>query len=204
VKHLFTFILDKKMLGLLSNGKSVIIAEERRKSCLFIVIHLYICYVGFCRSPKFSLDFPKKLSGIINPDEFQQSVTNINRACKTTIWEKILLFSLFLCSLIGLLIFIAGVSVIFLSIAALWIPLMTIGFALFLTFLTIAIFVSSRVYRLCDTRLDKAVEAESKKYSKRSPIPTKWRLDMTIYTRRFSIAATPTDIQYFVSRIILS
>jgi hypothetical protein len=192
------------MFGFMNNEKSVVIAEEKRKSSILVVIYLYICYIGFGRSPQFSLDFPKTLSGIIHPDEFQQSITNINRACGTTLREKILVFSLLLCSLIGLLIFIAGIPVIWLSIAALWIPLMTVGFVLFLSFLTIAIFVSSRVYRLCDTRLDKAVEAESKKYSTKLPVPTRWKLDMTIYTSRMSTVALPTDIQYFVSRIITS
>lgn len=67
----------------------------------------------------------------------------------------------------------------------------------------IAIFVSSRIYRSCDTRLDKAVDMESMKYSMKLAVPIKWRLDMTIYTRRYSMAS-PTNIQYYVSNIIMT
>ena len=78
---------------------------------------------------------------------------------------------------------------------------MSVGFVLMMAFLTVAIFVSSRVYRLCDARLDRAIDAESRKYSTRTPVPTRWRLDMTIYTRRYS-TTLPTDVQYYVRIMI--
>jgi hypothetical protein len=164
-------------------------------------MYFCVCCIDFFRSPQFSLDFPKKLDGIIDPDEFQQSIKNINHACQPTLYEKILICSLFLCSSIGLLTFIAGISVVWLGLSTLWIPLMSIGFAMFMIFFTIAIFVSSQIYRSCDTRLDKAVDMESMKYSIKQPVPNRWRLDMTIYSRRYS-SASPTNIQYFVSNII--
>jgi len=165
-------------------------------------IYFYVYYIGFFRNPQFNSDFPEQLSGIIHPDEFQQSIGNINRACRPTLCEKILILFLFLCSLVGLLVFIVGIPVIWLSISALWIPLMSIGFVLFMGFFIAAILVSSQISRLCDTRLDKAIDAESKRYSLKLPVPTKWRLDMTIYARHDS-EAEPTDIQYFVSYIII-
>jgi hypothetical protein len=166
-------------------------------------IYFYVYDIGFCRNPQFNSDFPKQLSGIIDPDEFQQSIDNINRACRPTLCENLLVLCLFLCSLVGLIVFIAGISVIWLSVSALWIPLMSIGFVLFMGFFITAILVSSQIYRLCDTRLDKAIDAESRKYSMKLPVPTRWRLDMTIYTRHNSDAG-PTYIQYFVSNIILT
>lgn len=74
---------------------------------------------------------------------------------------------------------------------------MSIGFGIFLAFFIVAIFVSSQIHRTCDTRLDRTIENETKKYSMNLPVPIRWRLDMTIYARRLS-AASPTDIQYYV------
>ena len=141
------------------------------------------------------------MNGILHPDEFQQAITNINRACQPTSPEKILILILFVGAIIGLVTFITGIIVVWWRISSLWIPLMSIGFVLMMGFFTVAIFVSSRVYRLCDTRLDQAIDAESKKYSTKSPFPTKWRLDMTIYTRRYS-TTLPADIQYYVRIIV--
>ncbi len=167
-------------------------------------IRLFVfVFIDFGHSLQFDSHYPNKLTGIIPPDEFEESIANINRAIRPTLYEKILIFSLFLCSLIGLLIFIAGISVIWLSISALWIPLMSIGFVVFMVFFTIVMFVSSWIYRSCDTRADRAVKAESMKYSMKRPVPTRWRLDMTIYARR-SNTASPTDIQHFVSNTIFN
>lgn len=162
--------------------------------------YFYFWYTDFCRSPRFSSVFPKRLNGILHPDEFQQSIININRACRPTSSERLLIFCLFFSALIGLLIFITGIFTVWWRISSVWIPLMSVGFVLMIGFFTVAIFVSSRVYRLCDARLDKAIDIESRKHSTKSP-STKWRLDMTIYTRRYS-TTLPTDIQYYVRSMI--
>jgi len=75
---------------------------------------------------------------------------------------------------------------------------MSVGLGFLLGFLIIAVFVSSQISRICDTRLDRAIESETKKYATNLPVPIRWRLDLTIYTRRLS-TASPTDIQYYVS-----
>ncbi len=65
--------------------------------------------------------------GIIHPYEFQQSIDNINRARKAPLGVRILRYSLLLCLLIGLIIFIVGVSLVGLSNKTISIVLMNTG-----------------------------------------------------------------------------
>ncbi len=59
------------------------------------------CFIVCCRSSQFSSDFPEELIGIIRPDEFQNSINNINRARQKTLCEIILSCALSLSLLLG-------------------------------------------------------------------------------------------------------
>jgi hypothetical protein len=84
--------------------------------------------------------------------------------------------------LIGFVIFIVGVSLVWLSNRTVWIVSMSTGGGIFIAaqiFMFIYFWLIPPNYR----RFTDAVNAESMKYSTRIPIPTRWRLSVSVIPR---------------------
>jgi hypothetical protein len=186
-----------------SERKTIRIEERKGEFCFSISLkieHIYVClcYIGRGSRGQFHFDFPNELIGIIRPDEFQQSIDNMNRARRLTLSEKILSFSLCLCIVVGSILFTTGLGTIATFIPALWIPILSVGSVMSLSF-CISIPVMTRINRSREARLQNAVDLESMKYSTKLPVPTVWRLDKVVTP---SDNSDSIDVTYFVSNII--
>jgi len=146
------------------------------------------------------------LTRIIHPQEFYQSIDNINYARRRTFGEKIVYSILGLCFLLGLIIFIVGLALIAVPTKAVWIALIAGGGGISIVSLCIGVFVIFWINRLRTFRLNEAINAESMKYSTKLPIPTNWRLNVHTYTstliRNGNSVHTVHGEIYFVSNII--
>ncbi|CAF1429629.1 unnamed protein product [Adineta steineri] len=148
------------MLGPLTQN-SIIIRERRR------------C----CRSTQFNSDFPPQLTGIIDPNEFFQSIDNINQARKWTLCEKIARFVTTFSVLIGPILLGVGLGLISLKKPAVYIPIICVGAIASLASVFMLIYVSIFVSKIRLKRLHNAVHDESVRYSTKLPTPTKWRIN---------------------------
>ncbi|UJR06921.1 hypothetical protein I4U23_011210 [Adineta vaga] len=145
---------------------------------------IYISMVpNMCCQTRFDSTYPNQLNGIIHPQEFEESLKNINKSVISIPLIIICVILPFLCLLGGIALLIVGAtsrdpdankSVLFLAIGG--------GIAGFgIISLIIGICVMQAV-QTC--RMRKAVAEESTKYSNRSPVPCVWRLDVTTVTVR--------------------
>jgi hypothetical protein len=187
-----------------SERKTIRIKERKGEFCFSISLkieHIYVClcYIGRGSRGQFHFDFPNELIGIIRPDDFQQSIDNMNRARRLTLSEKRLKFSLYLNIVVGLILFLVGLVTIATLISALWISLLSVGIVMYLSSCCILILLFIRMNRSSEARLKNAVDEESMKYSTKLSVPNVWRLDKVV---------TPSDdgesinVTYFISNII--
>lgn len=135
------------------------------------------CLADWCHI-KFDTTYPLELYGIIPPDEYRQSIENINDAYgrKAAILICILVF-IFL-QIISIFLIIVGVC------TGIWVhpglyAIMGVGviiliFGMVLNFGVLAILINRM-----ESRLEEAVAKESEKYSNRSPFPCSWSLFKT-------------------------
>jgi arginine exporter protein ArgO len=132
-------------------------------------LHLIDC----CNDRQFNSDYPYELTGAINPDEFQQSINNINDARRKTPYEKIVLVGVLLCHIIGIALIVVGTCLIALRSSNIpFIVLVSVGGVAFIGTLCIWICISIFVTRSVVNRMKDAIAAESMRYSTRLPIPT--------------------------------
>ena len=132
------------------------------------------CLAGLCHR-EYDSTYPRELRGIIRPDEFRQSIENINNAKGDRTW---------ICSSILVFIFSLFIGVIFLAVAGILgalvhrslLVLLVVG--IFIIFFSICVFtyyISAKEDQ-SSSRMRAAVAEESKKYSNRSPTPCCWSL----------------------------
>lgn len=139
---------------------------------------MYFCpdYTDFCRISQFISDFPRELIGIIDPYEFEQSISNINRARRSTPCEILFNLISILCLLVIIILMIVAARLVPVD-GVVWIPTLFIGVGIMLLTIFICVFVY--VWRVFarEARLENAVNEESMKYSTKQPVPTRWRLE---------------------------
>ncbi|CAF1419996.1 unnamed protein product [Adineta ricciae] len=151
-----------------------------------------------CRSNRFDSDFPVELFGIIHPVEFDQSISTINYARKSTFHEKILVFLFTIVPIVGAISFVTpGLVLITFASRPVWITLLAIGGVLFILIFP-GIFVNNWISRRRSHRLKHAVELESLKYLGKRPIPTRWRLISHSYRTYSSQGGSRTQTIYLI------
>lgn len=133
-------------------------------------------FSGECCKSEFDSTYPVQLNGIISPDEFQQSINNINQSISSAI-------SLIICALIfilfvvgGVILCIVGGQVVKSSSSGAIPTLVAGGLALIGFGLLLGCFVCFIIPIRRTSRIQQAVVLESSKYSSRSPTPCTWRL----------------------------
>lgn len=148
-----------------------------------------------CRA-EFNSTYPSQLEAIIEQTEFAESIENINRAISKRDSFIMLEWLPETCSLIGIILTLAGV-VIVLRYILLFIPLLIgVGCCILAFGLVIVVFGFCMIRADLSNQLQQTIARESAKYSTRTPTPCRWQLD----TRR--IRASTSD-NYRVSDIAL-
>ncbi|CAF1240337.1 unnamed protein product [Rotaria sordida] len=128
-----------------------------------------------CLKSEFNSTYPVHLNGIIRPDEFQQSIENINRIISSRKSRIIVGLIAILSLSSGMVLFILGGVTRIESHLAGFPILVGIGLGIF-GFGMLVLSIGCCVVQLqTTTRLQQAVANESMKYSTRSP-PCSWRL----------------------------
>ncbi|CAM4984698.1 unnamed protein product, partial [Rotaria socialis] len=125
-----------------------------------------------CMKTGFDPTYPIHLNGIIGQDEFEQSISHINRV----LFSTRILYIVF-----GLIITlcIAGGALLHGTIALIVVGFMLLGLSLFSLLIGCQVVQSRRV-----NRMRQAVAEESKKYSMRSLTPCSWRLNVNRWWSR--------------------
>ncbi|UJR20351.1 hypothetical protein I4U23_023482 [Adineta vaga] len=133
---------------------------------------------GCCLSG-FDSTYPVQLNGIINPDEFQQSIETINRSISTRKFMFVFLIIFIVCILAGMGLFIGGGLSAVSSGKTGFPALIGVGMGIFVLGMIILIVGACILQARVSKRMRESVAAESAKYSARSPTPCSWRLDVT-------------------------
>jgi hypothetical protein len=134
---------------------------------------------GGCLKSEFDSTYPIHLNGIIRPEEFQESIKNINQA-------SFLKKSLIICGLIFIFCMVGGITLFIVGgilnlhnhssglsvLIAVGIGLCVLG-VLFICIACCGIRSQRRI------RMQQAIANESMKYSTRSPTPCSWRLNVS-------------------------
>ncbi len=117
------------------------------------------------------------MAGIIHPDEFQQSIANINRARRATLCQKISILIMLLCLSVGVILIIVGASLMKSLTPTVGNVLLCTGIGIMSSsaFMLIFLMVLKR-RRVGPLQLRDAINFESMKYSTKLPVPTKWQL----------------------------
>ena len=170
-------------------------------SCIRRYMGAHLRFIGWCKFREFNSDFPEELAGIMHPDEFQQSIANINDARYMTLNEKMVFFALFSCLVIGIIILIVGISLVWLRSSTERIVLISVGTVILTVVSVVCVSALIAVSRLVETRMKEATATESIKYSTRRPMPIRWRLDTHHYTVEYG-GNRHHYAQYAVSTVI--
>jgi hypothetical protein len=138
-------------------------------------------FLAGCLKSGFSSAYPSRLNGIINRNEFHESIVNINRKISYHKSRVFCLVVCILCIICGLALAIAGgvLSITYntsLPVILLYTGIGLIGFSLIFF---PAVWTVIRTRRT--TAMRKAIAEESKKYSKRSPTSCTWRLNVLTF-----------------------
>ncbi|CAF1218028.1 unnamed protein product [Adineta ricciae] len=141
---------------------------------------IYISMVSNgCCDTRFDTSYPNQLNGIINPDEFQESLDNVNKSVISIPLLIICVLFPFLCVLGGGALLIVGATMSSDSAANLSVSFLAIGGGI-LGFGLVAIMGGVCVMQAIQTsRMRKAVAKESEKYCNRLSVPCAWRLNTT-------------------------
>lgn len=141
-------------------------------------IKFFFGSAGSFRSVQYGTEFPATLYGIITPEEFNQSIVNINLAHRTTVWEKVLLAIGPLCFLVGAII------LILLAIPSVrenaLIPIAVVGGVVAI----VAILLANAI-RVCIVNPRRAIRVrnilanESMRCTRNFKIPFTWRFEQT-------------------------
>lgn len=142
----------------------------------------WIVPVGCCKSA-YETNYPAKLQGIIQPNEFKQSIENINSTFKKTRRILLIILIVFLvCLLIGIVLIIVGVVTAANPYKSSLFIFIGIGVGVIFLAIVCTMFAPMCVLLRQGSRLGAAIAAESVKYANRSPTPCTWRLDNTLVT----------------------
>ncbi|UJR34806.1 hypothetical protein I4U23_027587 [Adineta vaga] len=153
------------------------IASSRNSRSVYISMVSNGCY-----NTGFDSTYPNQLNEIINPDEFQESLNNVNKSVISILLIIICILLPFLCMLGGGTLLIVGAVTSGASDASKSVLFLAIGGGI-LGFGLVSLIVGYCVMQAIQTsRMRKAVAQESEKYCNRSPAPCAWRLDTTTVT----------------------
>ncbi len=149
------------------------------------------------------MTYPRDLDGIINQDEYRESIDKINPTVASNRGMKILVIVCILISVVGIILIGVGRETASSDTSTDDYPVFTlIGFGLFFCVGFIYLIGYFVVNLLKIEHIEKAVAEESKKYSSRSPIACHWRLQVpNICDRR---CGDNSQFDYCVSVIILA
>ncbi|CAF4597960.1 unnamed protein product, partial [Didymodactylos carnosus] len=129
-----------------------------------------------CMKAEFDNTYPAHLNGIISPEDFQRSITNINRSFSSSKFSKIVVIFMIVWMIVGLLMFIIGGITTVSSKRRGFPPLVIVGFAMWGAGILLIGFGCMAIQSRRMQRLRKAVANESAKYSSSSR-PASWRID---------------------------
>lgn len=147
-------------------------------------------------SSRFSSNFPLELWGIINPNDFAQTVKNINDSIRKTVLEKILLFLALFPVIIGIILLLLLSATIINKKA--FIPVIVIGFVLVVLGSIVLMFVMIRNGKIAKRRVSAVLANESRKYSAKYGKLIFWKLEFD----QSNIMITPQGIHtYILTRV---
>jgi hypothetical protein len=138
-------------------------------------------FLAGCLKSGFSSAYPSRLNGIINRNEFHESIVNINRKISFHKSRVFCLVVFILCIICGLALVITG-GVLSTTYRA--------TFPVILLYTGVGLIGSSSIFSSVGwtiirirrtTAMRKAIAEESKKYSKRSPTSCTWRLNVLTF-----------------------
>ncbi|CAF0761518.1 unnamed protein product [Adineta steineri] len=139
-----------------------------------------------CLKAEFDSTYPIHLNGIINENEFQESIHKINRTIASS---KILLIVgviLILTMIIGMILFVVGAITATTNIEHGFPALVGVGMSIIMFGMVFCIIACCTLQLRLAERMRRVIAEESRKYSSRSPIPCSWRLDSsTSYTEYY-------------------
>lgn len=164
-----------------ANPNSIIVPVFQSKAQSFFDIMIFISpsLVG-CFTYEFESTYPAQLNGIISPEEYRQSIENINRHIPRPRSFIIAGVLSLLAILTGFIFIILG-TVVTVAVQSINLPVLTYVGAAAFPLGMIAGFVSCCVINCKNSaKLIKAVDEESSKYVNRSPVSCNWK----IYTWR--------------------
>ncbi|CAM4895618.1 unnamed protein product [Rotaria socialis] len=137
-----------------------------------------------CMKHEFDSSYSIRLNGIISQDEYQQSVENINRVARVNVSSIILTLIICLCVITGIALFIAG-GLTAKTFQRSGFPIL---FAIALALEVFGVFVGCIGFIIVrnsrESQMRRVIANESMKYSRRSPVPCTWRLNIIRTWRR--------------------
>ncbi|CAF1373109.1 unnamed protein product [Adineta steineri] len=131
-----------------------------------------------CLKAEFDSTYPIHLNGIINQNEFQESIHKINRTIASS---KILLIVgvvLILTFIIGIILFIVGGVTAANNVRRGFPALVGVGMGIIMSGMIFCFIACCTLQLRRAETMRQAIAEESRKYSSRSPIPCSWRLDI--------------------------
>ncbi|CAF1381021.1 unnamed protein product [Didymodactylos carnosus] len=129
-----------------------------------------------CMTSEFDNTYPIHLNGIISPEDFQHSISNINRSFSSSKFSKMLCIFIVLWMIAGLIMIITGGITAVSSFRTGISPLVIVGVAMWAGGILIIGFGCMAIQSRRMQRLREAVANESVKYSSASR-PASWRID---------------------------
>ncbi|CAF1145423.1 unnamed protein product [Adineta steineri] len=139
-----------------------------------------------CLKAEFDSTYPIHLNGIINENEFQESIHKINHTIAS---RKVLLIIgviLILTIIIGMILFLVGAITATTNIEHGFPALVGVGMSIIMFGMVFCIIACCTLQLRRAERMRRVIAEESRKYSSRSPIPSSWRLDTsTGYTEYY-------------------
>ncbi|CAF1458856.1 unnamed protein product [Adineta steineri] len=151
----------------------MVVAPRSSRSVYISMLTNGCCHTGFDST------YPNKLHGIINNEEFQQSLNNVNKSIHSIILIIMCIILPFLCIFGGGGVLITGAVMSKDSNTNTSVLLLAIGGGI-LGFGLISLIIGHFITQAIRTsRMRQKVAEESAKYSNRLPIPCTWRLDVS-------------------------
>ena len=139
--------------------------------------HSSIFVPGGCCKAEFDATFPAPLNGIITPDEFRESIGNINATSGSRVPIMIAALILAVSFIAGVALVIAGGVTAATSGSSGFPVLVGVGMGVLFLGMIVSIVVCCVVQVKAATRLQEAIAQESAKYTSRSSKSCSWRLN---------------------------
>jgi hypothetical protein len=155
-----------------------------------------LCSTGCCGcgSLQFNSEYPQELNGIITPEEFYQSMANINKAHRQTFWEVFFAWFGGLCAVAGFVLLVClSIKTIQDHAVA---PVIIGGLCLLVLGGVISVSTGIMLKYSRPIRVRNALADESSKYSTRFMLPFTWREE-----KRCIPSDDPEDGDYYVDEV---